>query len=75
VLQISFCSISPLVYRLGYGPFKAEGGVRFPDGEAYFVMPIPNIISVHIISRNTKTEPEKTEQVEVEKEGEAQLRR
>jgi hypothetical protein len=24
---------SPLVYRLGYGPFKAEGGVRFPDGE------------------------------------------
>jgi hypothetical protein len=38
-------------------------------------MPIPNIISVHIISRNTKTEPEKTEQVEVEKEGEAQLRR
>ena len=26
---------SPLVYRLGYGPFKAEGGVRFPDGEVH----------------------------------------
>jgi hypothetical protein len=28
------CSL--LVYRLGYGPFKAEGGVRFPGGENFF---------------------------------------
>ena len=27
---------SLLVYRLGYGPFKAEGGVRFPGGEKTF---------------------------------------
>jgi hypothetical protein len=26
---------SLLVYRLGYGPFKAEGGVRFPGGEDF----------------------------------------
>ena len=26
---------SLLVYRLGYGPFKAEGGVRFPGGEHF----------------------------------------
>ena len=29
-------SLSLLVYRLGYGPFKAEGGVRFPGGETFF---------------------------------------
>ena len=26
---------SLLVYWLGYGPFKAEGGVRFPGGEHF----------------------------------------
>jgi hypothetical protein len=29
-------NISSLVYRLGYGPFKAESGVRFPDEEKLF---------------------------------------
>ena len=37
---------SPLVYRLGYGPFKAEGGVRFPDGETHmFLLFKPDSIS------------------------------
>ena len=31
--NVSGSSKSLLVYRLGYGPFKAEGGVRFPGEE------------------------------------------
>ena len=33
----SWSAQSLLVYRLGYGPFKAEGGVRFPGGERFFL--------------------------------------
>ena len=34
---ISFAELtqSSLVYRLGYGPFKAESGVRFPGEEDF----------------------------------------
>ena len=31
-------SSSLLVYRLGYGPFKAGSGVRFPDRELSFLV-------------------------------------
>lgn len=36
---------SSLVYRLGYGPFKAEGGVRFPDEEV-ILLPSPPVKDV-----------------------------
>ena len=32
--QLPICNESSLVQRLGYGPFKAETRVRFPDGES-----------------------------------------
>ena len=44
----SFRLISLLVYRLGYGPFKAEGGVRFPGGEHFLSRGQPdNAMLVH----------------------------
>ena len=41
---------SLFVYRLGYGPFKAEGGVRFPDREIIHNF-LQNVLCIHIKSK------------------------